>query len=341
MALTFDPQASSLSMTNAQFLGQAAAVAYETEATCLQWARSVGLDEQFDHFSSGPVVPHTDTGGFVAQNAQILLISFRGTQPNVPIDWMTDFQAKQVSWGPLAGKVHKGFYDALHAVWEIVYNGQQILPARLMNRGDRAVWITGHSLGGAIAELCAAQTWFGSHVPVQGVYTFGQPRCGDDAFATLVHGAMGQRIFRFINDRDIVPRVPLYGMGFRHYGCEIFFNHQGQQVNGAAAVENLAAALKLGFQAVNFDPIEEAAKMVAEAVVKSAFHGNPIQAVEDAMKERELAALGGDIDKLVKDGAENIEDHSMTNEYLVRLNTKLILTTAAAAGQPGTPPPVH
>jgi triacylglycerol lipase len=329
MAFDFDPQAAGLSMPNAQLLGQAAAVAYLDAATCQQWARSVGLDEQFDYFSSGSVVPNTDTGGFVAQNAQVVLVSFRGTQPKVPIDWMTDFQAKHVTWGPFPGLVHKGFHDALHAVWGISYPGGEILPARLVNRGDRAVWITGHSLGGAVAELCAAQASFETHVPVQGVYTFGQPRCGDDAFAAQAEAVLGQRIFRFINDRDIVPRVPFFGMGFRHYGSEIFYNHEQQQVNGAAAVENLMAALKLGFEAVDFDPIEEAAKMFRDAVLKSGLHGNPLQEVEELMRERELAAFGGDLEMLLKAGADNIADHSMTDQYLVRLGTKLVLTAAA------------
>ena len=208
-------------------LGQAAAVAYQDEATCRGWARAQGLDEQFDFMSSAGVVPNSDTQAFVAQNAQVVIVAFRGTQPKVPIDWMTDFQAKHVSWGPFAGLVHKGFHDALHAVWEIQFSGREILPARLLARGDRAVWITGHSLGGALAELCAAQAQIASHVPVQGVYTFGQPRCGDDGFAKLIQAALGLRIFRFINDKDIVPRVPFFGMGFRHYGCEVFFNHEG------------------------------------------------------------------------------------------------------------------
>jgi triacylglycerol lipase len=340
MAFDFDPQATTLSMTNARFLGQAAAVAYQDGPTCQQWARSMGLDEQFDFFASSTVAQGTDTNGFVAQNAEIVLVAFRGTQPNVPIDWMSDFQAKHVTWGPFPGTVHKGFHDALHAVWEIAFGGQEILPARLLNRGNRTVWITGHSLGGAIAELCAAQAKFARLVPVQGVYTFGQPRVGDDTFASLVNQMLGQQIFRFINDRDIVPRVPFFGMGFRHYGSEIFFNHQQQQVDGITALENLVAALKLGFEAVNFDPIEEAAKMFKDAVVQSAFHGNPLQVVQELMNKRELEAFGGDLEKLLKSGADNIEDHSMTDEYLVRLGTKLVLTAAAAASDPGAPP-VH
>jgi triacylglycerol lipase len=340
MPFEFDPQATTLSLTNARLLGQAAAVAYQDEAACQGWARAQGLDEQFDFFSSAGVVPNSDTQGFVAQNAQVVIVAFRGTQPKVPIDWMTDFQAKHVTWGPFAGMVHKGFHDALHAVWEIAFGGREILPARLLARGDRKVWITGHSLGGALAELCAAQAQIASHVPVQGVYTFGQPRCGDDGFAELIQAALGQRIFRFINDKDIVPRVPFFGMGFRHYGCEIFFDHQGQQADCAAAVENLTAALKLGFQAVNFDAVQEAASLFKEAVLKSGFNRNPLEIVQQLMHERELASIGKDLDLVLKAGTENIADHGMEDHYLVLLGTKLVLTAAATAGESAAPP-VH
>jgi triacylglycerol lipase len=302
--------------------------------------RAQGLDEQFDFVSSAGVVPNSGTQAFVAQNAQVVIVAFRGTQPNVPIDWMTDFQAKHVAWGPFAGMVHKGFYDALHAVWEIAFGGREILPARLLARGDRAVWITGHSLGGALAELCAAQAQIASHMPVQGVYTFGQPRCGDDGFAELIQAALGQRIFRFINDKDIVPRVPFFGMGFRHYGCEVFFNGEGQQVNGATAVENLTAALRLGFQAVNFNPIEEAARLFKDAIIKSGFHRNPLDVIQELMHQRELDKFGKDLELVLKAGTDNIADHGMEDHYLVRLGTKLVLVSAASASEPGAPP-VH
>jgi hypothetical protein len=156
----------------------------------------------------------------------------------------------------------------------------------------------------------------------------------------LVHAALGQRKFRFINDRDIVPRVPFFGMGFRHYGCEIFFNHEDQRVDCVAAVENLTSALRLALQGVNFDPIEEAAKLFREAVLKSAFHGNPLEAVEELMHARELATVGQDLDLVLKAGADNIADHGMADHYLVRLGTKLELAAAASATEPVTPP-VH
>src|SRR5213593_3667934 len=179
--LNFDHQATGLSLHNARVLGQAAAVSYEDKGTCERWAKDQGFDEDFDFFSSTGVVQNSDTQGFVAQSQHIVLVAFRGTQPKQRVDWLSDFQASHETWGHPIGKVHKGFYEALRAVWGHPIDGKEILPARLLNRGNRSVWITGHGLGGALAELCAALASFVSHVPVQSVYTFGQPRVGDDA----------------------------------------------------------------------------------------------------------------------------------------------------------------
>jgi triacylglycerol lipase len=325
----FDPQATTFSLPNAQLLGQAAAVSYEDPARCRQWANARGFDEDFDFFTSTGVVPHSDTQGFVAQNSRAVLLVFRGTQPNVPVDWLSDFEASHETWGHPVGTVHKGFYEALRAVWgHPLADGREILPARLLNRGDRALWIAGHSLGGALAELAAAQASFVCHIPVQGVYTFGQPRCGDDAFAAAVHAALGNRIFRFINDRDIVPRVPFFGMGFRHYGSEVFFDHAQKQNDGQPSVENLAAALRLALAAADAHPVDEASKMLADAVKAAGFHGNVLDILHQAVKVRESIAAGAAKD-LLATGTENIEDHDMRKCYLARLGTSLVLGQTA------------
>lgn len=324
----FEPDATTFSIRNARILGEAAAVAYEDANSAIQWARSRGFDQEFDFFSSTGITPHSDTQGFIAQNDRSVIVAFRGTQPNQPVDWLSDFQSSHETWGHPAGRVHKGFYEALRAVWGHAIAGRDILPGRLTARGDRRIWITGHSLGGALAELCAAQASFVSHVPVRGVYTFGQPRVGDEAFAQAVHQALGTRIFRFVNDRDIVPRVPFFGMGFRHYGCEVFFDHQGQQADGTSCIENLAGALHLARLALSTDAVREAAKMLAEAMFQSGFSGNPITALQRMMREREDAALGA-WKKLLAAGTENIADHDMRNNYLARLGTTLALGKGA------------
>jgi hypothetical protein len=247
---------------------------------------------------------------------------------------LSDLQISHETWMHPIGKVHKGFYEALRAVWgHPLGSGKELLPARLLGRGERALWITGHSLGGAIAELCAAQAWFVSHTPVQGVYTFGQPRVGDETFARTVHEALGLRIFRLVNDSDIVPRVPFFGMGFRHYGCEVFFDDQKRQVDGQPSLENLASALRLAKLALNLEAVGEAARMVAEATLRSGFHGNIFEILHQMMRVREDAALGA-ARLLLEAGLEKITDHDMTKNYLALLGTSLVLDTPPEAAQP-------
>jgi hypothetical protein len=76
----------------------------------------------------------------------------------------------------------------------------------------RKLWVAGHSLGGALANLFCAQMandYPGSEEAIGGVYTFGQPRVGDLQFAQFVNEKMGQRFFRFVNGNDLIPRLPL------------------------------------------------------------------------------------------------------------------------------------
>ena len=134
---------------NAKILGQAAAVAYQSADACARWADSQGFTPSTLEFFDVD-----DTQGFVVQNDTDLVVAFRGTQPNVPMDWLSDARAVHAPWAHRVGKVHKGFYHALEVVWR---DGRDVLPKRLINRGNRRVWITGHSLGGALAELCAAR----------------------------------------------------------------------------------------------------------------------------------------------------------------------------------------
>src|SRR5262245_52692614 len=173
-----DVHATEYSQNNALVLANAAAVVYSNEEACLKWARESGFDQDFDFISTADDVPNSDTQGFVAQSADAIIVAFRGTEPKQIRDWLSDVNVFQTTWGHGVGKVHKGFQEALQAAWGHLLKGKEILPRRLLERGPRTVWITGHSLGGALAELCAAQASVIHEVPVQGLYTFGQPRVG-------------------------------------------------------------------------------------------------------------------------------------------------------------------
>ena len=152
-----------------------------------------------------------DTQGFIAINDERILAAFRGTEA-LP-DWLTNLQAVKDP-GPWRNtEVHEGFQDAFMAaalkIGEII--GRE--------RRKQQVWVTGHSLGGALAVLLAA-TLKENKIPVHGLYTFGAPRVGDKEFAKQLNTSLrGQAHWRVVNEGDLVPHVPL----------EAFFSHAGNR----------------------------------------------------------------------------------------------------------------
>lgn len=100
---------------------------------------------------------------------------------------------------------------------------------------DLAFYITGHSLGGALAALAGAHVY--SNVDLQnlglmdhlrGVYTYGQPMVGDPTFVDRLHDTLGKNLFRHVYKRDIVPRLPSRTMGrFAHVGEEFVSTEDG------------------------------------------------------------------------------------------------------------------
>lgn len=135
----------------------------------------------------------TNTAGFVAATDKHVVLAFQGTED--VRNWLTNLNF--VMRKEDGGKVHQGFAEALDTVWDDV----QEKVTRLLDN-DQWLWVTGHSLGGALATLATKR--LGPSLRPNGVFTFGQPRVGDSAFAdkyTFRH-------FRFVNNKDIVPTVP-------------------------------------------------------------------------------------------------------------------------------------
>jgi triacylglycerol lipase len=159
----------------------------------------------------------TDTRAVMYQDATDVVVAFRGT---IDLEnWMTDLDARMV---PLHDgiRIHAGFYRALGSVQvEInkIISGQGYEAKRL--------WLTGHSLGGALAKLFAwrlAQAL--GRVVVSGVYTFGEPRQGNTAYRDSYEALLFDRTFRVVNAADLVPHVPWLCGLYRHCGHEVFYD---------------------------------------------------------------------------------------------------------------------
>ena len=238
----FDEQAEGYSKRNALFLGEASQAAYGSPEAghplgMQAWAKMACFNECFPFQAESGRLQKGQIEGFVAKTDKVILVSFRGTDMNVG-DWLIDFQSTPVRDPIIPGLVHQGFNDGLLSVWK------QIRP-HLDARKDQRVWITGHSLGGALAVACAARATFESpRIGIRGIYTFGQPRFGDSVCSKACADLLGSVLFRHINDRDIVPRVPPFAPGFRHWGTEILFDRSNVAHTQPSAVEEATDLLR-------------------------------------------------------------------------------------------------
>ena len=154
--------------------------------------------------------PGTDTEGFVASReagdgTSMAVICFRGTEPASIRDWITNLRAYKVpvkgnssGSAEILGHVHKGFNEAYKSVSiqiEKYLKGCESLP----------LYITGHSLGGALATLA---TWYLERDKLAACYTFGAPQVGDDGLLNYFRTP----IYRIVNGADPVPLVPPSGL---------------------------------------------------------------------------------------------------------------------------------
>ena len=150
--------------------------------------------------------PSTDTQAFVAVRREeggtgFAVLCFRGTQQLR--DWVTNINCEtQPISDPngdagIVGNMHKGFHDAYKSVEESIAD-------RLGGTEDLPLYITGHSLGGALAVVA---TWYQSSQRLAACYTFGAPKVGDDQ----LQGRFKTPIYRVVNAADPVPFVPPSG----------------------------------------------------------------------------------------------------------------------------------
>ncbi|MEV6564520.1 lipase family protein [Streptomyces kronopolitis] len=200
-----DQKATGYTVRHALAMARAAALAYQDEATIDATARTWGFDRvRHHHTTFRPPFPLQDTQAYTLGGHSMILTSFRGTEPAELRDWLSD--ATTPPWLGPGGKgyVHHGFAEALQAVWPQV--GATVDEFR---DNGQTVWFTGHSLGGALAMLAGARLHFEEpRVTANGVYTFGQPRTCDRQLSKEFNTAFSDRMYRFVNNNDIVPQLP-------------------------------------------------------------------------------------------------------------------------------------
>lgn len=152
------------------------------------------------------------------QNDADMVIACRGTQPTEFNDIKADLKAAPVL-AETVGRVHMGFKKEVDELWPMVK--EDLLHKR---NADKMVWFTGHSLGAAMATIMASRCEDDPEMPcIEELYTFGSPRVGWKKYVD----SLACKHHRWVNNNDIVTRVPLAVMGYVHHGQEHYMNAYG------------------------------------------------------------------------------------------------------------------
>jgi len=188
-AFRFEPTATGFSRANAWWLAEAALLSYwhdEAEAKKI-YADRTGL--------TCVCISEGATQAHLAVADDFAIVAFRGTQPDEWQDILDDARFTMDRW--TNGHVHRGFKGAFQRI------ASKLTDAVSQHAPNRPLWITGHSLGAALATL-AADT-----LPATaGVYTWGSPLVGDQIFAGHFNQRFTDRSYRYIDDQDAVTHVP-------------------------------------------------------------------------------------------------------------------------------------
>ncbi|CAM9941069.1 unnamed protein product [Discosporangium mesarthrocarpum] len=158
----------------------------------------------------------TEAFGFIGvdTSAGWIVGSFKGT--STFHDWITDLRtwlhyndacAPAEGGEELTGRVHFGFCNYYSSLVALGMADRLALLAR--ENPTYSVLLTGHSLGGASAAICAADLTQRLGLPGDRVvlYTIGEPRVGDGVFAEGLNAAVGT-VYRLVHNRDVVPHLP-------------------------------------------------------------------------------------------------------------------------------------
>ena len=154
-----------------------------------------------------------------------VLIIFRGTQMTSVLNWISDIDFISTAYPYCSGcRVHQGFYKAYLTIRDPMMAAIQKLYEKYPTARKL---VAGHSLGGALA-VHAGVDIVRNFGPVDEFYTFGQPRVGNQEFASyvnvLVPGSFNSRV---THNKDPVPHLPLLAMGFFHIDREVFYDSDG------------------------------------------------------------------------------------------------------------------
>ncbi|MGO4886210.1 lipase family protein [Anaerobacillus sp. MEB173] len=174
--------------------------------------------------------------GFIIESSSEIIVAFRGTEE--PIDVLADLDWVQVPFPFVSdsGRTDRGFTRDYQSVRKDVIKTLKNL------HPDKRLYITGHSLGGAVATLAALDIASNTHYTQPLVYTYASPRVGNPRFVDVYNQTIDHSI-RVVNTNDIVPHfppptIPFLNISYRHVDKRYPIQFQTFSIRRNHAIEN-------------------------------------------------------------------------------------------------------
>ena len=193
---------------NSEFLAKISKLSYTREANIKAYLHDYDVTFLSDSF--------TDTQCFVAADNRVVIIAFRGTTMKIK-DLVTDLKIAKVKF---KHEQHEGFYYSYHSV-------QQDILEIVERHQDKAIFITGHSLGASLANLCTVDLELTQGIEVKAMYSFGSPRVFSEESAIEINKKIKHKLHRVVNNNDVVSRVPPRMFDYSHIGQLVYFEEDG------------------------------------------------------------------------------------------------------------------
>jgi len=241
---------------NNYLLAQLALLAYgtetEIEAQISRWNR-VRSDQQ-DKLKHSVEEKCKDQFLIVSTDSFIIL-SFRGTKNLKNI--ASDLDMKLIEFEEGVGLVHRGFYKTIKKLDKKI---QKTLESHQRQGADQPLYLTGHSLGGALALLYPFV--HDQQIKFTQITTFGQPKVGDQKLIsylkkrTQAKGLENDRYFRLVNASDLVASLPAFD-----YSCKIdsfiFYRQLGTKYIFAGYPDTIYSLIPTGCDPTEYQKPEE------------------------------------------------------------------------------------
>ena len=198
----------------------------------IKYSSFLFTDPVYDFVTESNAVGY-DPEAMVISTSNTIYVVFRGTDrvgtTTDPFlyDWgewiQTDFDLRPVTLtGNMKGKVMYGFWQSLG------YNDfKGKLLAKIQERGGstKKVWVSGHSLGSAQAQIFVYYMNAVGGITPQALYAYAAPHPGDQMFVNNLNTVLpGGRLQRFDFITDPITMLAPYSLGYRRAGVRVYYN---------------------------------------------------------------------------------------------------------------------